>query len=55
MSGLENLLQILSSSADIAIVAVAYFLWKMDRRLLTVELQMKSMWKQFGKKENHDA
>jgi len=41
----------LSSGADLAMIVFAVLLWKMDRRLLTVELGMKSMWKQFIKED----
>jgi len=44
-----DLIQFLSSGADAAMIFFAVILWKIDRRLLTVELQMKSMWKQFSR------
>jgi len=47
VSDITTLQDILSSGADVAMVAFAFFLWKIDRRLLAVELQMKSLWKQF--------
>jgi len=46
MNEVELIQDILSSGADAAMILFAFLLWKMDRRLLTVELQMKSMWKQ---------
>jgi len=47
VSDIVTLQDILSGGADVAMVAFAFFLWKVDRRLLSVELQMKSMWKQY--------
>ncbi len=51
----DSFFQLLSSGADAAIIVFAFILWKIDRRLLTVELQMKSLWKQFSKVEADDG
>lgn len=45
---MNDVLQWLAGGADAAIIFFAVILWKIDRRLLTVELQMKSIWKQFA-------
>jgi len=50
-----DIAQFLSSSADLAIIFFAVILWKIDRRLLVVEEQMKSLWRQFTKIEDSDA
>lgn len=47
----DALIQLLSSGADAAIVFFAVILWRIDRRLLIVEEQMKSLWKQFSRVE----
>ena len=44
MESIRTIQELLSSGADVAIVAFAYFLWKIDRRLLVVENQIKSLW-----------
>ena len=44
MEGIRTIQDLLASGADVAIVAFAYFLWKIDRRLLVVENQIKSLW-----------
>jgi len=44
MESIKTIQELLSSGADVAIVAFAYFLWKIDRRLLVVENQIKSLW-----------
>ncbi|MFN6941963.1 MAG: hypothetical protein ACK4OG_08170 [Parvibaculum sp.] len=36
-----ELLQLLSAGGDMATIAVMYALWRMDRRLLTLELVAK--------------
>jgi len=41
MAELQSLQSLLSSSADVAMVLFAFFLWKVDRRLLIVEQQIK--------------
>ena len=46
MEGIRTIQDLLASGADVAIVAFAYFLWKIDRRLLVVENQMKNLWHQ---------
>ena len=51
MNGIDSLSGLLSSGADAAIIVFAFFLWKIDRRLLVVEEQMKSLWKQWARAE----
>jgi len=40
-----SLQDILSGGADVAIIIFAYFIWRLDRRLLTVELNMKTLFR----------
>lgn len=43
MSELSILQEFLASGADVAIIVFLYFLWKIDRRLLVVEMQIKTL------------
>lgn len=44
--------ELLASGADAAIIVFAFLLWKLDRRLLMVELQIESLCR--PRKDNHD-
>ena len=46
MEDFASIRDILSSSADVVIIGFGYFLWKLDRRMLSVELQLKTLWRQ---------
>lgn len=45
MSEIAALQGLLASGADVAVLLFAYFLWRLDRRLLAVELLMAERWK----------
>lgn len=37
MADLMTLMEVIETGADIALIAIAYSLWKLDRRVLTLE------------------
>jgi hypothetical protein len=47
MDHVQTIQELLASGADVAIVVFAYVLWRMDRRLLLVEVNLKAIWHKF--------
>jgi len=48
MTDFTSLQDLLSGGADVAIILFAYFLWKVDRRLLIVEEQIKTVFRKLN-------
>ncbi len=46
MSEAGTLLEFLSASSDVALVLLVYMIWRLDRRVLAMEIQIKSLFKQ---------
>ena len=47
MSEIITLQELLSSSADVALIIFLYFVWRLDRRILVMEERMKTIFKRF--------
>ena len=45
MSELVALQEFLSSGADVALIVFLYFVWRLDRRILVMEQQIKTLFK----------
>lgn len=43
MSEIDILIQAIESGADVALVVISYAIWRIERRVLTLELLMKGM------------
>jgi len=47
MSELITLQELLSSSADVALIIFLYFVWRLDRRMVVIEERMKTLFNRF--------
>ena len=43
MSDIVSIQEILSSSADVALIIFLYFVWRLDRRILVLEERIKTI------------
>jgi hypothetical protein len=44
-AGIDNLAQLLSIGGDVGIIALLFFLWRLDRRILTIEIIVETLLK----------
>lgn len=54
MEAIHMFQQILSSGADAAMVIFAIVLWKVDRRLLVVEMNLQHIWRKIAVTNGRD-
>ena len=48
MSDVGTILDLLSASSDVALVILVYMIWRLDRRVLALELQIKTLFNQLA-------